>query len=85
MDEINKVLSIFFFILEKMYYKFLNIDDILLCLELIDWKKLKKKKIFYRKKLDYENGLFIVVMIVMEYRRELGNDYWVLVVLFCLF
>lgn len=60
-----------------MYYKYLNIDDILLCLELIERKKLKKKKkkIFYRKKLDYENGLFIVVMIVMEYRRELGNDY----------
>lgn len=38
-------------------------------------KKKKKKKILYRKKLDHENGLPIVVMTVMEYRRELGNDH----------
>lgn len=43
-DETNKASSIFFFTLEKTHYKFLNIDDILLCLELIDWKKQKKKK-----------------------------------------
>lgn len=42
-DETNKASSIFF-TLEKTHYKYSNIDDILLCLELIDWKKPKKKK-----------------------------------------
>lgn len=66
--------QVFFFTLEKTHYKYSNIDDILLCLELIE-RNQKKKKILYRKKLDHENGLPIVVMTVMEYRRELGNDH----------
>lgn len=74
-DETNKASSIFFYF-KKTHYKYSNIDDILLCLELIERKKpKKKKKILYRKKLDHENGLPIVVITVMEYRRELGNDH----------
>lgn len=36
--------QVFFFTLEKTHYKYSNIDDILLCLELIERKKPKKKK-----------------------------------------